>query len=157
MRSNFDQAQRTFKRAAEAAYALAGGVSLIARFVRVSKSQLTKYASDADEHEDVIIPIDVAVAVDRLAKSPVILTEIARMEGYGLRLLDPDELSHGELEALSEDDVLAVMDEATDLWRLARVAYADGRIDALERRDLQRKLRRLIRAAECVLNRLGDV
>ena len=48
--------------------------------------------------------------------------------------------------------------EAIEELSLADIAaaFADGRIDALERKQLRRELRELIRAAEIILAKLDD-
>lgn len=147
------------KGAADACFRLGGGVTSFALLTRVGTSTLVKYASRGErkdddggghEHDTTLIPADIAVEADMRAGSPVIVTEMARLLGFRLEPLG-EKLEAG---ALTEDDVDRIMDEATEVWREARAAFADGRIDALEKKRLGLKFRRLIRAAECAASRL---
>nr|WP_245224205.1 phage regulatory CII family protein [Rhizobium halophytocola] len=141
------------KASTEAAYTLGGGVTAFPLMTRVNVSTLSKYASFNDEYAEKLIPIDVAIEADRRAKSPVILSAMAQVLSYQLVPL----ASRAQLAAeLSESDALLIMDEATDLWRLARAAFADGRIDGFERRELLRKLRQLMRAVHFVIDKLSE-
>lgn len=142
------------KRAPDVAYDLAGGPSLVQHGTRVVVSQLSKYASEQDDHLKTFMPIDVAVDVDRAAKSPVITSRMAEMLGF--RLVPLDEAVKAE-PGLSEGDALQIMDEATELWRMTRAAFADGRIDALEKKTLCLQLHQLIRAAGAILEKLERI
>lgn len=142
------------KGATDACFRLGGGVTSFAFLTRVGVSTLSKYASNGEEHGESLIPVDVAVEADMRAGSPVIVSEMARQLGFRL---EPLEAQIIVADMLSEKDVLAIMDHATGVWRLAREAYADGRLDALERREIAQQLRRIIRACECVLRRLEEL
>ncbi|MBP1852140.1 phage regulatory CII family protein [Rhizobium halophytocola] len=153
MRTVSDIEIRSLKASTEAAYTLGGGVTAFPLMTRVNVSTLSKYASFNDEYAEKLIPIDVAIEADRRAKSPVILSAMAQVLSYQLVPL----ASRAQLAAeLSESDALLIMDEATDLWRLARAAFADGRIDGFERRELLRKLRQLMRAVHFVIDKLSE-
>ncbi len=147
----------SLKGVTDACYRLGGGVTSFALLTRVGVSSLVKYATlgerrgDGFEHGATLIPIDIAVEADLRAGSPIITSEMARHLGFRLEPLETVVTAEAPL---AEADVLAIMDKATDVWRMARVAFEDGRIDALERRELGQQLRRIIRAAECVLLRL---
>ncbi|WP_245423547.1 hypothetical protein [Rhizobium subbaraonis] len=148
----------SLKGVTDACYRLGGGVASFALLTRVGVSTLVKYATlgerrgdGSHEHGATLIPVDIAVEADLRAGSPIITSEMARHLGFRLEPL-ADRIA---IEApLAEADVLAIMDKATDVWRMARSAFADGRIDAMERRELSQQIRRIIRAAECVLARL---
>ncbi|SOC46282.1 hypothetical protein SAMN05892877_12189 [Rhizobium subbaraonis] len=148
----------SLKGVTDACYRLGGGVTSFALLTRVGVSTLVKYATlgerrgdGSHEHGATLIPVDIAVEADLRAGSPIITSEMARQLGFRLEPL----AERIVIEApLSEADVLAIMDKATDVWRMARSAFADGRIDAMERRELSQQIRRIIRAAECVLARL---
>lgn len=142
------------KGATDACFRLGGGVTSLALLTRVGVSTLSKYASNGDEHVDVLVPVDVAVEADMRAGTPVIVSEMARQLGFRLEPLEAQVVA---AETLSEDDVLKIMDQAAEVWRLARSAFADGRLDALERRDLSQQIRRIMRACECVLRRLEAI
>lgn len=142
------------KGASDACFRLGGGVTSLALLTRVGVSTLSKYASTGEEHAETLIPVDIAVEADMRAGSPVIVSEMARQLGFRL---EPLERGLAADAALTEADVLRIMDKAADIWRMAREAFADGRLDSLERRDLGQQLRRIIRASECVLARLEGV
>lgn len=149
------------KGATDACFRLGGGVTSFALLTRVAVSTLVKYATRGEgrghgehEHDKTLIPVDIAVEADMRAGSPVITSEMARQLGFRL---EPLEQRIAIADALSEDDVLRIMDKATEVWRLARAAFADGKLDAQERRDLGQQLLRIIRACECVRVRLEGV
>jgi hypothetical protein len=150
----------SIKGAIDASLRLGGGVTSFAKVIGYAVSTVSKWASlnrvmDGDrevlEYGEYVIPVDIAILADRRAQSPIIVSEAARQLGYRLEPL-ADELADGD--QLSEDDILAIMDEATDVWKAARAAFADKRIDALEKKELSQKLRRVMRAAGCALQRL---
>ena len=153
MRTVSDIEIRSLKASTEAAFTLGGGVTAFPLMTRVNVSMLSKYASFNEEFAEKLIPIDIAVEADRRAKSPVILSAMADIMGYQLV---PLEARVQDAAGLSEADALLIMDEASDFWRLVRAAYADGRIDSLERKELLRKLRQLMRAGQFVIDKLSD-
>ncbi|MVA47350.1 hypothetical protein GN325_20700 [Agrobacterium vitis] len=139
------------KRATEASYERAGGVKLAQECTRVVLSTLSRYSKEDKQHEELFIPIDIAVDIDRMAKRPLIIETCAELLGYALV---PLESRIASAEALSEDDAFRIMDEATELWRMTRLAFADGKIDALERKQLRIKLHDLIAACHIILEKL---
>lgn len=139
---------RAIKAATEAAYTLGGGVTAFPDLTRVNVSTLSKYASFNDEYRESVIPCDVAVEADRRAKSPVIVSAMARQLGF--RLV-PDEPNAPETGAPSENDALRVMSEASDVLKEIVRAREDGSVDALDRKRIAKELHELIRAAEGVL------
>ncbi len=151
MRSLSEIGLRALKAATAASYDLAGGVSLLSQLLRMSVATVSKYASFNPDHSENFIRIDLAVEADRRAGSPVIVSAMARELGFRLEPLQDAARSSNPL---SEADAMRIMDEAADIWRTARAAWADGRLDAAERRELGQKLRQLMRACECVLSRL---
>lgn len=144
----------SLKRVLDVAYELAGGVTVFQYVTRVVTSQLSKYASTDAENERKFIPVDIAVDLDRAAKRPMITGKMAELLGYRL---EPLENRISIVGPLSETDALLIMDEATVLWRMTRDAFADGRIDALERKQLRLKLHELIRAASRIIQKLDEV
>lgn len=150
----------SLKRVLDVAYELAGGVSVLRHVTRVSISQLSKYTSavksaldDPRSDEKTFIPVDVAIDVDRAAKEPLITAKMAELLGYRLVAAEERVANAG---ALSVEDAFRVIDEATDFWRLVREAFADGRIDALEKQQLRFKIGELIRAAHVISEKLED-
>lgn len=144
----------SLKRVLDVAYELAGGVTVFQYVTRVVTSQLSKYASTDVENERKFIPIDIALDLDRAAKRPVVTAKMAELLGYRL---EPLESRIAVTEPLSESDALLIMDEATALWRMTRQAFADGRIDTLERKQLRLKLHELIRAASKITQKLDEL
>ena len=133
---------------------LGGGMTSFAKITRVGISDLSKYSSSSDEHEDRVIGLDIAVEADRRAKDPMIIREAARLLGYQLaKLVGDAEEDNGPA---TEQDAMRVMDEATNLWTVWRASYADKYLDGQERLQLTRKLHELIRAAQMLLDKLAD-
>nr|WP_210282389.1 phage regulatory CII family protein [Mesorhizobium sp. RMAD-H1] len=139
------------KAATGGAYELAGGISRILDFTRVSTSPLSKYASFGEEHAESFAPIDVAIEIDRRAKSPVIVKEMAALLGYQLT---PVTAQAADKTPLTEMDAHRVLSETMDLSRAILDALLDGRIDALERKTIAREARETMRAIESVLARI---
>lgn len=159
MRLISDESITLLKGATDACYRLGRGVTSFALLTRVGVSALSNYARLGDrradgrhEYIETMIPVDIAVEADTRAGSPIITGEMARQLGYRLEPL-AEQVVVSEM-MLSEADALRIMDEATQLWIVARAAFHDGRIDALEKKQLSLKIRELIRAAQCVLARL---
>lgn len=150
MRSLSEIGLRALKAATAASYDLGGGVSLLSQLLRMSVATVSKYASFNPEHSENFIRIDLAVEADRRAGTPVIVSAMARELGFRLEPL------HGAFrtDAITEADAMRIMDEAGDVWRTARAAFADGRLDAAERRALRQEVLQLMRACECLLSRL---
>ncbi|HEY0120572.1 MAG TPA: hypothetical protein VGC14_02225 [Rhizobium sp.] len=144
----------SLKRVLDVAYELAGGVTVFQYVTRVVTSQLSKYASTDTENEKRFIPVDVALDLDRAARKPVVTAKMAELLGY--RLEPMEQRIQGD-SPLSENDALLIMDEATALWRMARQAFADGRLDALEKQQLRLKLHELIRAAMQIIPKLDGM
>ncbi|CAN7686726.1 hypothetical protein LJR098_002290 [Rhizobium sp. LjRoot98] len=120
---------------------------------RVGVSTLSKYASNSDEFRESLIPVDIAVEADRRAGSPIIIKEAARQLGYQLTPLQ-EALRSGT--RISERDAHVILSEAMDVSRGLISAFEDGKIDSLERKQLRKELRELIRAAEDILHRMED-
>jgi len=144
----------SLKRILDVAYELAGGVTVFQYVTRVAISQLSKYASTDAENEKKFIPVDIALDLDRAAKKPIVTAKMAELLGYRLEPLE----QRIKIETpLSEYDALEIMDEATALWTMTRQAFADGKIDALERRQLRMKLHELVRAAQRIMEKLDGL
>lgn len=144
----------SLKRVLDVAYEMAGGNTLFQHVTRVVVSQLSKYASTDEDCHKTFMPIDVAIDLDLAAKQPIVTAKMAELLGYRL---EPLAQRIAIAEPLSEKDSLTIMDEATALWQLVRAAYADGRIDALEKKQLRLKLHELIRAAQTIIAKLDEL
>lgn len=153
MRTISEQEQRSLKSATDGAYALAGGISNILPFTRVSTSTLSKYASFNDEHHDSFMPIDVVIEVERKAKTPTIIKQAAELLGYELvPMAARDECI--ESHALTAMDAHRVMSETMDVSQAVLTALDDGRIDAGERKLIAKEAREAIRALEGLLRKV---
>lgn len=152
MRTISEPEQRTLKSATDGAYELAGGISRIIDFTRVGTAQLSKYASFNVEYRESFIPVDVAIEVDRRAKTPTIVKEMAALLGYELVPMqgqfDP------AIGGLTEMDAHKVVSGGLDLARTILDALLDGHIDPLERKRIIKDARENHRAIDLVLQRL---
>jgi len=154
VRTISDQERRTLKAATDGAYVLSGGISRILDFTRVSTSQLSKYASFGDDNADSFVPIDVAIEVDRAAKSPVIVKEMAALLGYELapkrQAVDFDSVL-----PVTQADGYRVLKETMDVVQALNDALADSRIDAADFKKIDKELLEAIRELENVRNALA--
>jgi hypothetical protein len=148
-----EKAYRSLKCVCSVAYDLAGGNTLFQHSTRVVVSQLSKYASLNEDDEKSYMPIDVAVDLDRAAGSPIITGTMAQLLGFRL---EPLASTAAEADKLSERDAHKLLAEAMDVSQVLLAAFADGRIDALERKRLRVELREVIRAAETILAKLDE-
>lgn len=115
----------SLKRAAEVGYTLAGGVTLFQHITRVNVATLSKYASDGADNLKTYMPVDVAVDLDRAAKTPVVTAKMAELLGY--RLV-PMEAPAGASRRVDDSDAIDFMTEAMDVVRSIQHARADGKI-----------------------------
>lgn len=154
MRTISEPERRTLKAATDGGCVLSGGISRIIDFTRVSTSQLSKYASFGEENADTFAPIDVAIEIDRAAKSPVIVKEMAGLLGYDLtpRLQPSSVVSHGPVTLA---DGYRVLKETMDVVQALNEALSDGRIDAADAKKLEKELLEAIRELEFVRNALA--
>lgn len=154
MRTISEQEQRSLKAATDGAYVLGGGISCILPFTRVGVSTLSKYASFNDEHHDSFMPIDVVIEVERRAKSPVIVRQLAALLGYELAPCKRSDVSLAG--AVTEADAHRVLKEAMDVAQAIINAREDNRIDAAERKIIDKELVEAIRALEDVRRALAS-
>lgn len=154
MRTISEPERRTLKAATDGGCVLAGGISRILDFTRVSTSQLSKYASFGDENADTFAPIDVAIEIDRAAKSPVIVKEMAGLLGYDLtpKLKAPVNVSD---QPVTLADGHRVLKETMDVYQALDEALADGRIDVADSKKLDKELLEAIRELEALRNALA--
>jgi len=90
---------------------------------RVNVSTLSKYASFNDENREAVIPIDIAVEADRRAKSPVIVSAMARKLGY--RLVVDDE-TRPEARPIDDSDMMDLVSEFADVIKVVQEAKQTG-------------------------------
>lgn len=147
------------KGATDACYRLGNGVTSFALLTRVGVSTLVKYATMGARRDDgtyeyaqTMIPIDIAIEADKRAGSPIILTEVARQEGYGLIALN----GVVQPRPITEVDAHSVLAETMDVSKAILDARRDGRIDGLEEKIILREAREAIRALEQVIAGIGE-
>lgn len=153
MRTISDEEIRSLKGATDAAYRLGGGVTSFELLTRCKVSTLSKYASLNSENETFLIPVDVAIEADRWAKSPVIVSAMARALGYRLVPADADEATPA---ALTERDAHDLLNDAMDVTRETLIAMEDGKTDALERKRIRTELMELVRTAQLMLLKVRE-
>jgi hypothetical protein len=112
------------KKATAQSYEAVGGVSAAAKALGVTSSTLTKYASTGDEWQDRFIPLDLAVALDRISEHPFLIEAMS-------------ELVKGErpagFVAVTDAIILKLNHVFHDVVRELAAAIEDGVIDAGER------------------------
>lgn len=123
MRTISDEERRELKSATETSYKLGGGVTDFPHLTRVNVSTLSKYASFNDENQENFIPIDIAIEADRRAKSPIVVSAMARKLGY--RLVVDDEVQQ-ERRAICQSDSIDLMTEVMDVIRVVKEAEETG-------------------------------
>ncbi len=163
MRTILDADIIAIKGSTEASYLKGGGVTSFAGLTRNNVPALSKYASvntiiNADGEEELeygkyVIPVDIAIEADRRAKHPWIIGEAARQLGYRL---EPLAAALREPLKVSERDAHVILAEAMDVSRLLIAAFDDGRLDALEKKQLRGELRDLIAVAQRMLDNIDE-
>lgn len=128
---------------------LADGASAVQHSTRVNEATLSKYASRAPENAKNFVPVDIAVEIDMLAQSPVIVGAMAEMLGYSLV---PSEASQEAARPLTMHDALVIANEAADVVKAITEALADdGEIDGEENRIITREVDELLRVLKRTL------
>jgi hypothetical protein len=154
LRTISDPERRTLKAATDGAYVLSGGISRILDFTRVSTSQLSKYASFGEDNVESFAPIDVVIDIDRAAKSPVIVKEMAALLGFGLIPLRVGEHA-GEQQSVTEADGYRVLKETMDVVQAINDGLSDNKIDASDRKRIGKELLEAIRELEALQRALA--
>lgn len=154
MRTISDKQGLTLKAATRRALDQAGGGDAFQHVTRVRANALSSYASANEEKADKFVPIDVAVECDIEANSPIIVSAMATMLGY--KLVPCDAVAATEVrEAVTARDALRIAREAADVVRAIDDATEDDRVDARERKDINREIEDLIKVLRCVQRRTG--
>ncbi|MDI7924570.1 phage regulatory CII family protein [Ferirhizobium litorale] len=147
--------------ATEASLKRGGGLSTFASLTRVTVATLSKYANpNADDEEDddkprrYVIPVDIAVEADRRAGGkPIIIGEAADLLGYELI---PKSMARPKARKVTEGDALDLLAEVMDVVKAIRDAKTDGRIDAGERKAIEREIREAQRELDELLINLPE-
>lgn len=153
MREISEKQAATLKGVTARTMKLAGGAAVVQHSTRVNEATLSKYASTSPDNEKNFCPIDVALEIDMLAQSPVIVSAMAEMQGY--RLVPSDEASD-QTRPLTVHDALVIANEAADVVKAITEALAnDGDIDAAEDRVITREVDELVRVLKNTLRNVS--
>jgi len=128
----------TIKTATKAAIAAIGGVDAAETITRVRRSVLSDYGNRNSPH---VVPVDVAIDLDRCAQTPLILQAMALAEGYTLL---PIEVGKGCVAA----SMSAIAENAGRTISTALMAIADGVITREEADAMLRELADLLRVVQ---------
>lgn len=132
----------SIKTATQAAIRAVGGVDAAASFARVGRSQLSDYQN---RHSPSIVPVDVAVELDKCAQEPIILSAMALAEGHSLVALH---FGEGDVAASVAD----IAETSGETLREAVLVLADGVVTQEEAVALEQRLHDLQRAVSHSLN-----
>ncbi|NVN44479.1 hypothetical protein HW537_11280 [Asaia siamensis] len=132
------------KTATQAAIKAVGGVDAATSFVRVGRSQVSDYQN---RQSPMIVPVDIAVALDACAQQPIILGVMASQLGFTLLPID---LGTG-CAASSMAEVASTVGETMNA---TMKALADGEIAQHEAVDLVRRLNDVIRVTSVALQNM---
>ncbi|WP_336946698.1 phage regulatory CII family protein [Asaia sp. HN010] len=132
---------RQIKTATQAAIQAVGGIDAAASFVRVGRSQLSDYQN---RHSPSVVPVDVAVELDKCAQQPVILSVMASQLGF---MLLPIDLGDG----CAATSMAEVASTVGDTMNATMRALSDGKIDQHEAMDLAHRLNDVIRVTSIAL------
>ncbi|CDZ43226.1 Hypothetical protein NGAL_HAMBI1146_59990 [Neorhizobium galegae bv. officinalis] len=119
-----------------AAYERVGGVTKFAGKTRPKLSTLSKYGSTGRDNSETVMPIDVAVDLDKAIGQPIVTAKMAEILGYDLV---PKITVTRVARRLSEGDALDVMSEAMDFARALRDAISDGQVCRTDRMRIERE------------------
>ena len=153
MREISEKQAAMLKGATARALKLAGGGGIVQHSTRVNEATLSKYASTAPDNDKAFVPLDVAVEIDMLAQSPVIVSAMAEMLGYRLA---PSDAGAEDARPLTIHDALVIANEAADVVKAITEALAgDGEIDAAEDRLITREVDELVRVLKKTLRNVS--
>ncbi|SMD18581.1 phage regulatory CII family protein [Rhizobium sp. RU36D] len=132
---------------------LAGGGGIACHSTRVNEGQLSKYASNGADNAMAFVPVDVAIELDMLAGSPVIVAHMAALLGF--KLVPVRGADAGDGDALSHADALDVANETSDVVRVVTQVLASGHVDAAARQKITREADEAIRALKSLVSKVG--
>ncbi|NVN44827.1 hypothetical protein HW537_13060 [Asaia siamensis] len=132
------------KTGTQAAVRAVGGVEAAASITRVGATQISNYQTRTNP---LVVPVDIAVELDRCAQQPLILSVMAAIEGY---TLIPIAFGDG-CAATAMGDVAS---SASGTMTAAIKALSDGKIDRAEAQDLSHRLNDLIRHSTAALQKM---
>ncbi|TCT34684.1 hypothetical protein [Martelella mediterranea] len=125
-----------------------GGPERFQYVTRLNQSQLSKcWICDPSRKNQLVMAVDVAVEADMEAGAPVILGEMARLEGYRLERDDFEEAGKG---GLGIADIGTFQAAFHALSQSMMDAAADGHVDAREAADILEHFAKFLRVAHAV-------
>lgn len=124
-----------------------GGLDAAASVVRVGRSQLSDYGNRNSQQ---VVPVDVAVALDCCAQSPLILAAMAHAEGYGLV---PLHFGEGHIPR----DMAKFAGEASLTIQRGFESLEDNQVDVAEAQELIRCLSSVILVSQHLQGTLGKI
>ncbi|MFS8367840.1 hypothetical protein ACJRO0_10145 [Acetobacter oryzifermentans] len=137
----------SIKTATKHAVEAVGDFRAAAGFTRVQKSQLEAYAS---RHQPTVIPLDVAIDMDRCAEQPILLSEMAHALGY---VVLPMHVGPGDFgRDMSEYSMVS-----GDMVSTAIRILEDGVIDPQEANEIAPKMAKTKHVLERALARIHTI
>ncbi|MFT8586797.1 hypothetical protein [Acetobacter papayae] len=124
-----------------------GGYEAAASISRVGKSNLSDYGNRASP---LIVPVDVAIVLDRCAQQPIILAAMAHAEGFALV---PLHFGEGHIPK----DMAEFTDKASQAIQRGFEALEDRRVDVHEAHEIARCMSDVIRVAEHIRGSMGKI
>lgn len=118
------------KTATQKAIEEAGGVDAVASAVRVGRSQISDYQN---KHSPSVVPVDVALDLDRYAGEPLLLAEFAKQSGYAIT---PFTFGEGDIAAVMQRFIRRSGSTSETTVRI----LADGIVTLEEANDLLKDL-----------------
>lgn len=112
------------------------GVEAACSLTGKSKATLGRYYSDADEHDDRFMPIDVVAQLEAASSFPHVTAALADLRGITLSL-DSEKRNSGSKGV--NQDVVALAQRFAMLMSEYNAAIADGRISVNEAKRMLRE------------------
>lgn len=112
------------------------GIEVACRLTGKSKATLGRYYSDADEHDDRFMPIDVVAALEAAAKFPHVTSALADLRGVTLSY-DAD--TQAATNRGVNQDVVTLSQRFAQLMAEYNDAIGDGKITANEAKRMLRE------------------
>ncbi|KAA8387350.1 hypothetical protein FOH24_13835 [Acetobacter tropicalis] len=95
--------------------------------IRVGKSQISDYQN---RNKPQVVPVDVAIELDRLAQAPLILAAMARAEGYDL--IPSNLKAHGYVPR----DLAKYAKSTSEVLQVGLDSIADGEVSVAEAHEI---------------------
>ncbi|MCG6115074.1 MAG: hypothetical protein MEQ84_07730 [Mesorhizobium sp.] len=148
LRETTPQERRALSMSVRRAAKLGGGAASVQHMTRVGEADLSRYG--APEQDDRHCPVDVAIDLDRMAGSPVIVAAMASLLGY--RLVAEARAPGAEM-CLRE--VARISTESSEVVAAVLDAMADGKLCEADRRRINMEIEEACRVLRSVQGRLG--